>query len=367
METIGQRVQKRFTEACPGEPQKLLAERIGMTPDGLSRALRGQRSFSSIELARIADVLDEDLHWLITGTPDPHRLVVAARHDYDFESGRRSVPGRDGDDGVLKNLGLAYRQAFQDAPLPASELPPTPGEVRAILGEGYVRELADRLEQELGVDVVRLEGLSTSYCFCIAGRRVIVVAATGSWFRENWSIAHELGHLVERHTDSEVSTEAGHAHEAQANAFAAELLLPASEMQAMDWEHIDAAELARRVWELGVSTDALERRLSSLSIARSPLVTEWSTQPTQRLLRRHWTGWRGLFFVDPITRRMDEAASKRIPLGLQEAHLELIAKGALGKGTLAWLLGVDADDLEVDMPVADEEIDTDELARALGI
>jgi Zn-dependent peptidase ImmA (M78 family) len=366
METIGQRVQRRFTETHPTEPQKLLAERIGMTPDALSRALRGQRAFSSLELANVADVLDEDLHWLITGTPDPHRLVVAARHAYDFKSGRRSVPGRDGDDRVLQNLGLAYRQAYQHSPLPASELPAAPAEVRKALGEDFVRDFADRLEQELGVDIVRLEGLSTSYCFCIAGRRIIVVATTGNWFHENWSIAHELGHLVEGHTDSEVSSEVRDTQEAQANAFAAELLLPAAEMRAMDWERIDARELAQRVWDLGVSTDALERRLSSLRVVRSPLVTEWAAQTTQGLLRRHWHGWRGSV-VDPITRRMGEAAARRIPLALQEAHLELIARGSLGKGTLAWLLEVDPDDLEVEMPAPGPEISSDELARALGI
>ncbi|MCT1615890.1 ImmA/IrrE family metallo-endopeptidase [Kocuria indica] len=367
MDTIGQRVHQRFSEAFPGDPQKLLAERIDMTPDALSRALRGQRAFSSLELARIADVLDADLHWLITGDLDPHRLVLAARHDYDFNSGRRSVPGREGDDGVLKNLGLAYRQAYQNAALPESGLPPTPAEVTSALGDTFVRNFADRLEQKLDVDVVRLGGLSTSYCFCIAGRRVIVVAATGSWFRENWSIAHELGHLVERHTDRQVPPEAREAQEAQANAFAAELLLPEAEMKAMDWQDIDAAELAQRVWDLGVSTEALERRLSSLKVVRSPLVTEWAAHPTQRLLRRHWSGLHASISIDPITQRMDEATSRRIPVGVQAAHLDLIAQGSLGKGTLAWLLGVDPDDLEVDMPTADEEVDMAELTRVLGI
>jgi transcriptional regulator with XRE-family HTH domain len=33
-----------------------VAERIGMTPDAFSRALHGKRQFSSIELARLADL-----------------------------------------------------------------------------------------------------------------------------------------------------------------------------------------------------------------------------------------------------------------------------------------------------------------------
>jgi hypothetical protein len=88
-----------------------------------SRALRGQRAFSSIELARVSDLLDADIHWLITGEPDPHRLVIAARHDYDFESGRRDVPGQAVDEELLDGVGLAYRQAYKGDPLAASNLP----------------------------------------------------------------------------------------------------------------------------------------------------------------------------------------------------------------------------------------------------
>jgi transcriptional regulator with XRE-family HTH domain len=56
-----------------GMSQRALTEKAGMTTDALSRALNGQRGFSSRELARIADQLGADLYWLITGTPDPQR------------------------------------------------------------------------------------------------------------------------------------------------------------------------------------------------------------------------------------------------------------------------------------------------------
>lgn len=335
-----------------------------MTPDAFSRALNGQRAFSSLELARIAELLDADIHWLITGETDPRRLVIAARHDYDFASGQRNVPGQTDDDQILNDVGLAYQQAYQTDESVAPNLPETPSGVRDALGEDFVRPLADRLESRMDVDVVRISGLSTSYCFSVAARRVIVVAATGNWFRENWSIAHELGHLVKKHLDRGQKAVDRETHEAQANAFAAELLLPADQMFAMDWMNVDAAELARRVWQTGVSTDALARRLTSLGIQTADLISTWATQPTQRLLRRHWQGSGSEH--DPITRRMDEAATRRFPLGLQDAHLAMIARGELGQGTLAWMLGIAPEALELDAPAALEELDVDVLAAELG-
>jgi hypothetical protein len=55
-------------------------------------------------------------------------------------------------------------------------------------------------------------------------RAVIAVPATGSWFRENWDIAHELGHLTMGHHDDGLNPGDASQHEAAANAFAAELL-----------------------------------------------------------------------------------------------------------------------------------------------
>lgn len=44
----------------------------------------------------------------------------------------------------------------------------------------------------------------------------------------------------------------------------------------------------------------------------------------------------------------------------------MIARGELGKGTLAWMLGIAPEELEVDVPAPVEEFDTDALASALG-
>ena len=85
-----------------------------MTADAFSRALNDKRQFSSIELARLADQIDTDLHWLITGQLDPHRISVAARHDFNHEARQRTIPGRAGDERTLTDIALAYRQAYSE-------------------------------------------------------------------------------------------------------------------------------------------------------------------------------------------------------------------------------------------------------------
>lgn len=359
---IGRRARAAIELAFEGEvTQAEVAARIAMTPDALSRALKGERGFASVELVQLADLTGSDLHELITGEPDPHRLAVVARHSYDHDSGRRSVPGQDDDDMVLRDIELLYRQAGE---LPATpRVPTTPAAMRAALGDDFVRPLADRVEQRLGIDVIRLPQLSTCYSFAVDGRLVIAVDAVGNWFRENFGIAHELGHIARGHHD-EVSVP--ERHEAAANGFAAELLMPEADIRAQDWESTGPERLASLVWSFGVSTTALVHRLDVLCLARSASVDDWGAQATQKLLRRHLR-LPTAPDEDAITARMTEAATRRFPLALRTAHLRRIAAGEIGKGSLAWMLGVDPDALEVDSPAPAPAVDPDELGAALGL
>ena len=359
---IGRRVVELMASSGQQLTHKELAQLVDMTPDAFSRAVNGKRSFSAIELATIADVLAGDVQWLITGLRDTQRMTIAARHDFDPTSRSRSIAGFPSDREVLDSIAVAYQQAFADDEAKTSDIPVTAPGVRELLGADFVRPFIERLEAKLGIDVVRVSGLSTSYCLEIGGRRVIVIAATGNWFRENWSIAHELGHIAGGHQFQDDYP--SDADEATANAFAAELLLPTEMVSAFDWAGLTANDLAERVWEFGVSTDALATRLRALRIDRADLVDDWAAQPTQRLLRRHWHGQSDV--VDEITSRMDDASTRRFPLALQDAHLAKIATGDLGKATLAWMLGIRADDLEVDAPQQDE-MDSSELALALEL
>lgn len=362
MSSIGDRVLQHLEQLSPRLRHRDIAEQIGMTPDAFSRALNGKRQFASIELARLAEQIDADLHWLITGQPDPNRVSVAARHDFNHSTGQRAIPGRADDEPTLADIALAYRQAYPE-PGKVPDWPGSPDSAREALGPDFVRPFAGRLERHLGVDVVRVAELSTAYSFTVGGRPVIAVPATGNWFRENWDIAHELGHLVMGHHDDGLNQNDADQHEAAANAFAAELLLPAAALRTVQWDQIGDDDLAGLVWSWGVSTDALSRRLYSLLGYTPKCVAHWAAHPTQRLLRQHLHIKSEL---DEITARMDAASQRRFPLNLQEAHLERVASGAISTATLAWMLGIDAATLEVDTPEV-PEVDVDELATALGL
>lgn len=358
MTTIGARVRQAMSQA--GMQQKLLAERVGMTPDALSRALSGQRGFAAVEVAAIAAELGADVHELITGEPDPHRLVLSARHTFDHESGDRRVDGFDGDQALLADVRLAYAQVD---PVPRGEdLRAGVEEVRRLLGTNFVRTFIDRLA-EIGVDVVRIGGLSTAYSLTVEGRPLILLAESGNWFFENWSIAHELGHLALGHEGVLPDSAGFDAKEGAANAFAAELLLPEAHLRDLNWRHLTPSTVAEKVWEWGVSAEALRRRLDALALVPSDDVAEVLTWTTQKFLRRHWAGARR---GDPISWRMTEAGERRFPAWIREAHLEQIARGAVGKGTLAWMLGVPAETLEVDEPEGAAELSDDALDALLG-
>ena len=215
MSSIGDRVLQRLELLDRPLLHRDLAERIGMTPDAFSRALNGKRQFASIELARLADEIGADLHWLITGQPDPSLVSVAARHEFNKATGQRTVPDRAADGQTLADIALAYRQAHTE-PGKVQDWPRSPASVREILGDDFVRPFADRLEKRLGVDVVRVAELSTAYSFTIGSRAVIAVPGTGNWFRENWDIAHELGHLIEGHHDNGLTQSVIDKHEAAA-------------------------------------------------------------------------------------------------------------------------------------------------------
>lgn len=364
MTSIGDRVLQALEQVSPRPVQRELAERVGMTPDAFSRALHGQRQFAAIELARVAEELGADVYWLITGAPEPNQLSVAARHYFDHATGQRTIPGRAGDQQVIADIGLAYRQAYpggagQETP----RLPASAAEIREVLGSDFVRPFADRLEERLSIDVVRVRELSTAYSIRTGGRSVIALPATGNWFRENWDLAHELGHLATGHHDDGISQPESDQHEAAANAFAAELLLPAAELREVRWHSISDEDLAWRVWIWGVSTDALCNRLRALFDEVPDVVARWAGHTTQRLLRYHLAIESEL---DEITDRMDAAAQRQFPRSLQEAHLERVASGAVGKATLAWMLDIDAAALEVDSPEIPQS-DADELVAALGL
>lgn len=360
MSSIGDRVIAVMRKR--GMAQKTLAEHTQMTPDAMSRALRGQRGFAAVELADIARALDEDVYYLITGELDPARLNFAARHRFDHETKTRSVDGLEEDRDVLIKIQTAFNLAGELSA--TSKLPADPAKFREILGPGFVERFADKLEV-LGVDVVVLSELTTAYSFTVTGRKVIAVNGSGNWFNENWSIAHELAHHALGHEDVRPCSDKVDVFEAKANNFAAQLLLPEESMRAFDWQSTLCNDLADFLWESGVSTGTVKARLNKLGIVPSHEISAALELKTQGVLRKYWSKSRHVQGPDKITDRMARASARCFPTWLRSAHLQRIESGKLNKSYLAWMLGTNEAELEVPDPAPMTPIEGDELLSLL--
>ena len=349
MGEVGARIRSLMPD---GMSQRELADRAGMTPDALSRALSAQRGLSPLEVAAIAQTLGADTHWLITGAPDPFAVSVAARHAWDARTRERINPGRQDDQPALAQVAALYRGAYPQGPAPSVELPPSPDAVRDLLAPPFVSTFADVVERRLGIDVIRIPGLRTDYAIRIGGRGVIVLATQSSWFRSNWSLAHELGHLALAHHSTYDSPRKIRDDEKTADAFAAALLLPVhvlEELVIVDDERV----IASLVWGLGVSTEAVRNALRKAKLTASPIVTEALTKATPRLLRDNAAVLRGDATVDPVITREQAASARRFPAPLLSALQTQIDIGAASPELLAWALDVPVDD--IDFPDASDD------------
>lgn len=221
--------------------------------------------------------------------------------------------------------------------------------MRDALGPDFVGDFIGRLGT-LDVDTVVVPGLSTAYSFTLSDRVVIAIPALPNWYRSNWSLAHELGHLALGHSGIVPGNSQLESAEKAANAFAAELLLPAQTVSEVRWDEIDLPELAQFVWDAGVSVMALKRRLRSLGITPNAAVEEALAGITEDLLRSHLEEGRVR-----IAQRSVASSARHFPEWLVAAHQERVEQQQLAAGTLAWMLDVDEASLEPERPEASEE------------
>ncbi|MFD4440562.1 helix-turn-helix domain-containing protein [Nocardia sp. NPDC058519] len=352
---VGERIRSRMPA---GSSQRSLAELAGMKPDALSRALNGQRGFSSRELARIADEIGADLYWLVTGEQDPRRVGIAARHVWNVDRGVRTNPGRAHDEALLARVEDTYNAAFPDGPPSSEPLPDGPEAMRGILGEDFVRSYIGVVETLLGVDVIRLPMLSTDYSLTIGSRAIVMLATTPNWFRSNWSLSHELAHLALGHHSGDLPPD--ESDEAPADEFAARLLLPEELVAQQDWARMDGRGLAMFLWKTGVSTSALKNRLSTLKIHPSVEVVAALKRTTPVVVRAHTAGEDEAFEVRrAVILRQQESSTRAVPSILVDALQRRVEDGVISPEHLAWALDVSVD--EIDFP---EPNDDKDLARA---
>lgn len=257
------------------------AVRVGLDDSKLSKSLTGTRRFSSLDLARIAELCKVTVDWLITGEEPP--LAVAAR----------TTGG-----SAAAAIGAARLLVSQREDLAALGVAQPWRPVSVPLGGGRLTEQADRLasaaltrvaeadrsitepqlavlvEDVFGADVAVVDlgadfdGLAASSDTA----KLIVLATSQIPGRQRFTLAHELGHLLAGddhgvHLDQDVFDRAQQKEpsELRANAFAAAFLMPEGILRERTGRHgLTEAGFAELACDLRVSPATLAYRLLNL-------------------------------------------------------------------------------------------------------
>lgn len=227
---------------------------------------------------------------------------------------------------------------------------------RAALGEDFISCFYDRVESALGVEVIVVPLRGDGYSLTLGGRRVIVLAATGHWFRSNFTLAHELGHLlVEGIPPQDDKTV-----EDVANAFAADLLMPVEIIRTIDWAQAKAATVARVVWDLGVSTQALGVRLRYLGVTPSDEACSALARTTDALMRTSLAS--SVAAPADVSARVQYSARRRFPERVVTGLRRAVADGDAPQASLSWVLGLPAqEENDDDVTPESHELDIDLL------
>lgn len=358
---IGARVRARLKEIQPSQTQAEFAESVGIPPDAFSRSLNGKRAFTATELVDIANRLGTSAHWFVTGEADPFAIRYAGRHTFNQDTKAHEPIDWDDAHRVLSDVALAYIQAYGDRPpIQPPTFPTNASTARTRLesrgGSDFVRRLADHIEAEFEIDVVRIPGVDKGYALDVLGRQVIVLGETGSWFFENWSLAHELSHVLRRELSERGDSACDDpAAERRANSFAAEFLLPRESVAEVNWKEASEEDLGHFLWESGVSTVALKNRLANLGVVPSAAVSASLTQKTQAVIGRAFAGVSGQ--DNRVADRMQDASARRFPAHLIAAHKAGVAEGLLLPDTLAWMLNLNPESVASELAPTAEPID----------
>ncbi|MER5220818.1 helix-turn-helix domain-containing protein [Streptomyces flaveus] len=366
-ETVIDRVRRVMETASTS--QAAFAEKVGLTPDKLSKSLAGVRRFTSLDLALIAEVGGRTVDWLLTGR-EPLRPSFAAR----------TIAGSTLPRDRVSDTASRFTEAYEVLELLGRppELPPLPSvrsnlkrfvdqgkqlaqdavgvltaadECRTVAGletDVLITECA----QLFGVDVAvtRLPEGVDGLTWQTNAFRLILVGPTETWTRQRFTLAHELGHILARDAqDLVVESHVAPGRqkdltEVRANVFASNLLMPAPEVRhqfrqlADQHSKLTDEAFAKLVVAFKVSPSALAARLSQLGLIdpESALYFRRLTTEICHLLAGA---------TDAFQRQLAWAAAERFPVRLVASLYQCYADGETTLRPLAALLGMNVDQL----------------------
>lgn len=284
--------------ASSGVSQGDYAQSVGLDPTKLSKSLSGARRFSSLDLARIAERSHVTVDWLLTG--DQPVMATAARAakgsatEVAVAEAERLVELRE------SAARLGYPQPYRPLPPRVATSGPASGRSRwradiagaELAAEALARlgsmdldpialDLASVVETAFGVDVAitslgqGFDGLSVS----TERARLILTALTTRAYRQRFTIAHELGHLLAGddqgvHLDRDVFA-SGDTSERRANAFAGAFLMPETILRGRVGRGFDRRGFAALAISLMVSPQALAIRLRDMRLIDAGAADDW--------------------------------------------------------------------------------------------
>jgi len=276
---LGQRIASARKAA--GLTQEFLAEELGLDRSAVSRLESGDRQLDTLELSRIAEILDRSIEWFLTQSSP---AIVSRRAMVpDIPTERLRV------EALIEELSLGIELLIGSGTLtPLSPLrtrgidnlaqaEERAAEVRNTAGaqQGALRNLA-AFGESIGIFGFSLAvgppaTLDGSYVLTDAGGLTLINGANDSG-RRRFTFAHEIGHHVladEYSTDWDVII-GGEGREKLINAFAIHLLMPRVAVVAR-WQELNGREDPRSAAivlgaEFGVSWSAVCAHLRNLEL-----------------------------------------------------------------------------------------------------
>jgi Zn-dependent peptidase ImmA (M78 family)/transcriptional regulator with XRE-family HTH domain len=350
-----------------GLSQGDFALRVGLNDSKLSKSLSGARRFSSLDLARIAEVCEVTVDWLITGDEPP--LALAARTTGGSAGAAVSLAKRY---STLRSdmAAIGYPQPWQPVNNRSGtgtwtdqgrKLAEAALEKLRKAGRSLVQgSLPALVEDVFGADVAIAElgpdfdGLATS----TDEVKLIVLATSHVAARQRFTLAHELGHLLAGddqglHLDRDVFDKAQSKDptEARANAFAASFLMPEEHLRTtVGSTGLTEAAFADLACDLMVTPSALAYRLLNLRLIDAGTCDRYKTLTAARAASM--TGR-----SEEFARHVAEAKTPRPPGLLVRDTYAAYDSGSTTLRPYANLMGVDVetlrDALEAESEVSD--------------
>jgi Zn-dependent peptidase ImmA (M78 family) len=231
-------------------------------------------------------------------------------------------------------------------------------ETRAALGIALDAPLPDLLgaveASGAQVAILRLDRDLAGAFLPKAGLPLLVVNGLHGLPRQRFTLAHELGHLVLRHASVVDRPEAFSGYtwdpcEVQANAFAAEFLVPVARTRRWADEHVRGAvtleDVVRFACRHGVSAPMARIRLETAGVVRDRRRLDRLDEEIADLVHHDVLA---LFGPNRLEDRLAEEAHRlpRLPGGLHGSALGAYLCGELALGELAARLGRPAAEVE---------------------